>query len=130
MTYLDDIRALGACSESIAWAKAGGYATLDAAWAVCEEPHWMLWYAGRMVGKARRPVEPAPQVVGSPSAMVEQDVWLYQLVESMLTAMLYPATRNNTLKYGLRRLKHTERPMTFRICMIASNEKHEAGRFP
>ena len=38
----------------------------------------------RPQGKARLPV-PAPQVIESPSPLVEQDVWRYQLVESMLT---------------------------------------------
>jgi hypothetical protein len=48
--WTDDLRALGACSESIALAKGGGYATLDGAWAACDNPRWMLWYAGRMAG--------------------------------------------------------------------------------
>jgi hypothetical protein len=53
--WTDDLRALGACSESIAWAKGGGYATLDGAWAACDNPRWMLWYAGRMAGERGSP---------------------------------------------------------------------------
>jgi hypothetical protein len=53
--WTDDLRALGACSESIAWAKGGGYATLDGAWAACDNPRWMLWYAGRMAGARGSP---------------------------------------------------------------------------
>lgn len=36
-------------------------------------------------GSARRPVSPAPKLVAQPSMTVDQDVWLYQLVESMTT---------------------------------------------
>ncbi len=39
----------------------------------------------RYEGKVRRPVEPTPSLIASPSVMVEQDVWLYQLIESMAT---------------------------------------------
>lgn len=39
----------------------------------------------RESGGRRLPVTPTPQVVARPSAIVERDVWLYQLVESMLT---------------------------------------------
>ena len=35
------LRALGACSEAVAWAKP--YATLQAAWDECQRPDWMLW---------------------------------------------------------------------------------------
>lgn len=41
--------------------------------------------AVRAVGKIRRPVSPTPPIIIQPSALVEIDVWLYQLVDSMLT---------------------------------------------
>lgn len=39
----------------------------------------------RTTNGKRRPVEPQPPLIAQPSALVEQDVWLYQLVDSMLT---------------------------------------------
>jgi HK97 family phage portal protein len=41
--------------------------------------------AVRMVGSTRRPIEPAPLLIREPSSLVEQDVWLYQLMQSLLT---------------------------------------------
>jgi HK97 family phage portal protein len=41
--------------------------------------------AVRMVGATRRPVEPSPLIIREPSSLVEQDVWLYQLMQSLLT---------------------------------------------
>lgn len=32
---------LGACAEAVEWA--APYETLDAAWAACERPDWLLW---------------------------------------------------------------------------------------
>lgn len=43
------LTALYACSEAVAWAK--GYPTLDAAWAACERPDWLLWWIGRTVAR-------------------------------------------------------------------------------
>lgn len=39
----------------------------------------------RASSKARVPVSPTPSLIAQPSALVEQDAWLYQLVDSMLT---------------------------------------------
>lgn len=39
----------------------------------------------RPSGGSRLPVSPVPQVVRQPSQLVEQDVWMYQLLESVLT---------------------------------------------
>jgi HK97 family phage portal protein len=39
----------------------------------------------RQVAGARRPVEPPPPLIAQPSSLVESDVWMYQLVDSMLT---------------------------------------------
>jgi HK97 family phage portal protein len=39
----------------------------------------------RQQGKARVPLDPTPGLIGTPSALVEQDVWFYQLVDSMMT---------------------------------------------
>ena len=39
----------------------------------------------RSTGKIRRPVSPTPSLIVQPSALVEVDSWLYQLVDSMLT---------------------------------------------
>lgn len=41
--------------------------------------------AVRSSGTVRRPVEPAPPLIRQPSSLVEQDVWLYQLMQSLLT---------------------------------------------
>jgi HK97 family phage portal protein len=41
--------------------------------------------AVRMSGATRRPVEPAPSLIRTPSGLVEQDVWLYQLMQALLT---------------------------------------------
>lgn len=37
----------------------------------------------RYVDGARQPVSPTPSLIAEPSAMVESDVWVYQLIESM-----------------------------------------------
>lgn len=39
----------------------------------------------RYVGKTRQDVSPIPVLIASPSSVIDQDVWLYQLVESMCT---------------------------------------------
>lgn len=39
----------------------------------------------RPSGKARKQVTPTPALIDQPSTLVEQDVWLYQVVDSMLT---------------------------------------------
>lgn len=39
----------------------------------------------RTVGESRITVSPTPSLVAQPSGLVEQDVWLYQLMESLLT---------------------------------------------
>lgn len=39
----------------------------------------------RYVGKSRQEVSPTPVLVASPSSVIDQDVWLYQLIESMCT---------------------------------------------
>ena len=40
------LKRVGACEEAVAWVRAGKYATLQAAWDVCERPDWMLWLCG------------------------------------------------------------------------------------
>lgn len=39
----------------------------------------------RQAGTSRIPVTPTPPLIARPSALVEPDVWMYQLVDSMLT---------------------------------------------
>lgn len=39
----------------------------------------------RYVGKSRQEVTPTPTLIAAPSAVIDQDVWLYQLIESMCT---------------------------------------------
>lgn len=39
----------------------------------------------RAQGGRKIPIEPAPQLIRQPSALVEQDVWLYQLMDSLCT---------------------------------------------
>ena len=41
--------------------------------------------AVRTSGSVRIPIEPAPSLIREPSSLVEQDVWLYQLMDSLLT---------------------------------------------
>ena len=41
--------------------------------------------AVRKSGTVRMPISPTPQIIGQPSTLVEQDVWMYQLMESLLT---------------------------------------------
>lgn len=41
--------------------------------------------AVRASGESRIPISPSPQIIRQPSMLVEQDVWMYQLLESMLT---------------------------------------------
>ncbi len=41
--------------------------------------------AVRQAGQSRIPVSPSPSIIREPSGLVEQDVWLYQLLESQLT---------------------------------------------
>lgn len=41
--------------------------------------------AVRNVGKIRKPVVPTPQIIVRPSVLVQNDVWFYQLADSMLT---------------------------------------------
>ena len=45
--WTDTLRALHACPEAVAWARA--YPTLEAAWAACDNPQWMLWYLGEVI---------------------------------------------------------------------------------
>ena len=46
LTLTARLKRIGACEEAVAWVRAGKYATLQAAWDVCERPDWMLWLAG------------------------------------------------------------------------------------
>lgn len=46
--WSDSLRRLGACSDAIKFAR--GHDSLAAAWAACEDPRWLLWYAGRVSG--------------------------------------------------------------------------------
>lgn len=41
--------------------------------------------AVRTSGGVRRPIEPAPSLIREPSGLVTQDVWMYQLMHSLLT---------------------------------------------
>lgn len=42
--------AMGACPDAVAWAKE--QPDLTTAWATCQRGDWMLWLAGRCIGKA------------------------------------------------------------------------------
>ena len=46
---LQRLMALNPCNEAVEWAK--GYPTLDAAWAACERPDWLLWWIGATVAQ-------------------------------------------------------------------------------
>jgi hypothetical protein len=56
--WTDALHALNACDAGLDWA--GGYDSLDSAWAACERGDWMLWLAGRVAGPpgddSRRPL--------------------------------------------------------------------------
>ena len=53
MTWTDHLRALGACPSAIEWA--ASYASREAAWAACDRPDRLLWYAGRVSGPPESP---------------------------------------------------------------------------
>jgi hypothetical protein len=46
--HVEHLRSLGACGDAVAFASR--YDSLAAAWAACEDPRWLLWYAGRVSG--------------------------------------------------------------------------------
>lgn len=47
ISYLSDI---GACQSACEWVNAGKFANLESAWVACDDPLWLLWYAGRVSG--------------------------------------------------------------------------------
>ena len=49
MKHITKLKKLYACSDAIAWAK--DYKTFQEAWDKCERADWMLWIAGKMIGK-------------------------------------------------------------------------------
>jgi len=50
------LKALGACSEAVSWAKDRNWPT---AWQECQRGDWMLWLCGTMQGKKGWPERPA-----------------------------------------------------------------------
>src|SRR5271157_4289852 len=53
-TLAEQLKAMGACEETVLWAK--DYKTLRSAWAKCERADWMLWLCNKMEGKKGWPV--------------------------------------------------------------------------
>lgn len=55
----------------------------------------------RYAAQARTPVDPPPPLIASPSGLVERDVWVYQVLDSMLTDgnMFGIATRFDRLRW-------------------------------
>ena len=57
ISYLAKIRA---CRSAIYWVAAGKFTDLESAWIACDDPRWLLWFAGRVSGgpdtKARKKV--------------------------------------------------------------------------
>jgi hypothetical protein len=47
--YVEGLRALGACSEAIEWAKS--QASPAELWQICHRGDWMLWLCGKMAGE-------------------------------------------------------------------------------
>ena len=50
MTPISHLSEIGACSSAISWVMAGKFSDLESAWLACEEPQYLLWYAGRKSG--------------------------------------------------------------------------------
>lgn len=50
LVYIDQIEALGACSEAVKWLRKEAHPTLGAAWTACLRGDWVLWLAGRLAG--------------------------------------------------------------------------------
>lgn len=51
MTFADELRAMGACDDAIAWV---GDRTLAEAWTECERSNWMMWLLRRRVSVDKR----------------------------------------------------------------------------
>jgi len=51
MTFADQLRAMGACADAVAWV---GSRTAEQAWAKCERGDWMAWLTQRLDLDSRR----------------------------------------------------------------------------
>ena len=49
-TPIEHLTEIGACSSAREWITSGKFADLEAAWTACDNPSWLLWYAGRKAG--------------------------------------------------------------------------------
>ena len=49
-TPITHLAEVGACSEARQWVADGKFKSLEAAWKKCDNPRWLLWYAGRKSG--------------------------------------------------------------------------------
>ena len=70
-TYLDRIRALGACSDAVGWCSVHHPTDLRAAWEDCPDGRWMLWLLVRL--DRRRGVGVTVEVVRALSAHLAPD---------------------------------------------------------
>ena len=43
MNYIDQIKALGACTEAVEWLRKKNYKSLKTAWRYCPRGDWMMW---------------------------------------------------------------------------------------
>ncbi len=67
-----NLKRLGACPESIKWA--AQHETLESAWAACNLPDWLLWYAGKMAGG---PDSPGRRRIVGVAAACARTVWAH-----------------------------------------------------
>lgn len=70
-TYLDRLRALGACSDAVSWCRKHHPTDLRAAWEDCPDGRWMLWLLVRL--DRRRGVGVTVEVVRALSAHLAPD---------------------------------------------------------
>lgn len=71
MTYLDRLRALGACTDAVSWCTEHHPTDLRAAWQDCPDGRWMIWLLVRI--NRRRGVGVLVEVVRALSAHLAPD---------------------------------------------------------
>jgi len=80
--FVEQLMEMGAYSDAVEWASAGGYKTPEEAWAACDRADWMLWYAERIgvdhklcilaaCDLARTVLHVVPEDVDAPSVAIE-----------------------------------------------------------
>jgi hypothetical protein len=49
--FIEKLKKMNACTSAIAWCEEKKFTSITSAWEQCDNPRWMIWYAGMMSGK-------------------------------------------------------------------------------